>query len=178
MAKTMLEVKEQLREGKGTAFSKSGFDSLTSALLNDKEYKGFEKVKVKGGDLVKEQVNPVEELKDFYVKMLTGAGLDKAEATVYVAEKLTISKGDVSYMQDLINEILYHFMDTGKSYTLGQREDFQAKISKKPVEEATNEYRNLSDTTGEAPKIKIHVQKHDKCVVKSVAPKWLKNNVK
>lgn len=169
--KSFKDVKAKLTEGKGTAFSKEGFNELTSALLSDREYDGFEKVKIKNGELVKEKVNPVEDMRKSYVKVLTNAGLDKTEAEQFVAEKLSFTKGDVAHMKDLINEMIYHYMDAGKNYVLGEREDFQAKLSKKGIEAGTKDYPNPSKP---GATVTVTVEKHDKCVVKGGCGDWLK----
>lgn len=153
-------------------FSKSTFDQMALAILNEVNYE-VEIAKIKNGEMVKEKIKPVEKLRKGFLKnILNSAGFDKHEIEKFLNE-LVITNADGLY--ETIAEIIYNYMDAGKKFPLLVKEDLKASISLKEVPETEKEHRNPK---GDGSTVKVKTKKHKKVVVKAAAPQWLKTRKK
>lgn len=177
--KSFTEVYNEIKEsatGSATTWSKSDFDKLAKALLNDYGYKTTV-ASTKGGELVKNDIEPVKMFRDgTIVKLLVDAGLDKCEATK-IASEYEFSKVDGLY--ELISEILYNYMGAGKKFNFLTKENFNASLTINDIEETVSEYKTIRKTDDEPVEtFKVETKAHKVLKAKSKAPKWLKKKFK
>lgn len=154
-------------------FSKSAFDDISKALMNDTDYETTV-YKTKAKEVVKEKVNPAAIFRNGMLKrILLDAGVDKHEAEE-ISSKMKISNVDGFY--ELVSESVDAYLDTGKKFTFMPKEDFTGSLVKKDVAKTTKEHRIPSSDTGET--VKIQTGAHKTLRVKNAGcPAWLKKRV-
>lgn len=157
-------------------FSRTDFDALLKAMLNETEY-STEYCGTKNGEMVKKTVQPVKMFRESLKRVLMNFGVDSHDAEKIVTEyKFT----NVDGWYELMSEIIYRYMDANKKFDFPTREDFKASISIKSVEKAVGTYSAIKKKgeTGPAEKFKIETKSHKILEKKSKAPAWLKKKFK
>lgn len=158
-------------------FSRSDFDKLLKAFLNESGYT-TKVATTKGGELVLNEIQPVKEFRDKVItKLLVDAGHDKTEAAKMAAE-YEFTKVDGLY--EIISEVIYQYMNANKKFDFLPKEDFNGSLTLKSVDAAVGEYssiRKKGDTTP-PKKFKVETKAHKLLEKKSKAPKWLKKKFK
>lgn len=150
------------------SFSRSAFDRLAKAMVNDINYK-IEQAGVKKGELVKKDLYPVQEYRKSLHRILVDFGVDKQEADRILTEEYEIRHVDGFY--ELVSELPYQYMNAGKKFDFIQREDFSGSLTIKEVDETTTEHQNIRTKE----KFKVKKQKHKVLEKQSKAPSWLKS---
>lgn len=171
------EIKESVTVSKNgkikKTFSRSDFDKLLRAFLNETGYK-TKVASTKGGELVLTEIEPIKAFRDTVItKLLVDAGLDKAEASK-IASEYQFTKVDGLY--EIISEIIYQYMAAGKKFDFMPKEDFNGSLTIKDVGESVAEYSSIRKAGDNSPaeKFKVKTKKHRVLEKKSKAPKWLK----
>lgn len=160
-------------------FSRSDFDDITKAVLNDKNYE-VEVYSTKSGEVVNKTCNPSKAFRHgFMKKMLIDAGLDKHDAEAKV-ENYVFTNVDGIY--EFVTESLYAYLETGKKFNFQTKKDFKGSILLSDVESETKERRVMTPMAkGEKADpnniktITVKTDKHKKLRCKSSAPQWLKH---
>jgi len=178
MAKSFSEVFAEIKanvsvskKGKPVrSFSRSDFDKLAKAWLNEVGYK-VEAVSTKDGELVKKDVFPVQEFRNMLKVILQDFGVDKQAAAKVLDASYEIRNVDGMY--EICSELPYVYMDAGKKFDFIPRENFIGSMLLDEVGESVGEFTDIRS------KEKIHVQKkaHKILQKKSKCPKWLKSKV-
>lgn len=174
--KTFDEVFNEIKAGvtvspkgkKKKTFSRSDFDRLLTAFLNETGYT-IKAASTKGGELTIEEIKPVEMFRDKVItKILTDNGHDKAEAAKIAAE-YEFTKVDGLY--EIISEVLYKYMEADKKFSLITKEDFKGSFTLVDVDESEDTYKSPAD---QSKSFKVKTKKHKKVKASSKAPDWLK----
>ena len=171
------EIRDAAKSNSATTWSKSDFDKLFRAFLNDYGYK-TQVASTKNGELVTSEIEPVKQFRDTVItKLLVDAGLDKSEAAKIAAE-YEFTKMDGLY--EIISEIIYNYMKAGKKFNFINKEDFNASLTLKDVEETVSEYKTIKKKDSDEPvkTFKVETKAHTVLKAKSKAPKWLKKKFK
>jgi hypothetical protein len=179
MTKTFTEVFEEIKANVSTSakgktvksFSRSDFDKLAKAYLNTPDYK-IEAAGMKGGEVVKKEIEPVKAFRGMIQRILIEFGVDKQEAATILDSSKEIKNVDGIY--ELCSELVYQYMAAGKKFDFITREDFAGSLTIKEVGEAVSEHKDIR--TGE--KFKVAKKAHKVLEKKSKVPKWLKDRVK
>lgn len=171
--KTFAELKAELTASaeKSSVFSKSKFEELALAFANERENE-FGYAKIKDGELVVENAKPAKFFEKLIYEVLVSNGHDKQEAE-NIAANYKFKNFDGAYLA--LAEILFSYIETGKSFRLPDREDFTGSIYLRNREESVTEHTNPQDKN--APKIKVKKKKHRTVETKSSAPDWLKAHI-
>lgn len=175
---TLKDVKDTIKKSvkitekgkKQKNFSKSSFEEVATALLNEPNYT-VEVAGEKGGKLVKTEVKPVEEFRKAIGKILQKHGVDKQEIAAFV-ENGKIDKA--SWAHPLVSAMIYEYIVCDKKFDFLPTEDFKASLTLDEIGTEIKEHRSLVDGST----IKVKTGAHKKLKVKSSAPKWLKEKVK
>jgi len=157
-------------------FSRTDFDTLLKALVNETEYSA-DYCGTKNGEMVKKTVQPVKMFRESLKRVLMNFGVDSHDAEKIVKEyKFT----NVDGWYELMSEIIYRYMEANKKFDFPTREDFKASISIKTVDEATGTYSAIKKKgeTGPTEQFKINTKSHKILEKKSKAPSWLKKKFK
>lgn len=157
-------------------FSRTDFDALLKAMVNEVEYTTTY-CGTKNGEMVTKEVKPVKIFRESLKRVLMNFGVDSQEAEKMVKDyKFT----NVDGWYELMCEIIYRYMEANKKFDFPTREDFKGSISIKNVEEATGTYSAIKKKgeTGPAETFKIKTKSHKILEKKSKAPNWLKKKFK
>lgn len=172
--KTFNEAYNELIEastGKKATWSKTDFDELLKAFLNEKDYV-IKKAGIKNGVMETSDVNPIKMFRDVVItRLLTDAGLEKCEAEK-IASEYEFKKVDGLY--EIISEIIVKYCETGKKFDFITTEDFKGSLSMEGIEEGVKEHKLPSDPS---TKIKVKTKKHKVMKCKSKANDWLKEKL-
>lgn len=161
---------ESQKSGK-TTFSKSAFNRLTSALVNEPEYT-VNVVKIKDGTVFEEAQQPI---KDFRKSVIGGiaktAGADDAEVEKMVS--------DYKFSPDtpwypVMSEALVNTLESGKSFSIQPRRDLEATFTLKEVEEQIK--MNGAPGAPESEKKPVLYEKHRIIKCTSTCPKHLRKD--
>lgn len=180
MSKTVKEVIEEIKSsithsksGKPVkSFSRSDFDKLTKAILNDPDY-SYEVHALRKGKIETKTIKPVELWRASIRAILQDFGVDKQEAARVLEKSYQIR--NVNGFYELASAIIYEFIDAGKSFAFPTRHDFTGSISLREVEESVTEHKNIQNPS---EKFKVKQKKHKRLEKKSKTAKWLKNRLK
>ena len=139
-------------------FSRTDFDKLLKALLNDTGYKATY-CSTKNGELVKKDVEVVKMFRDSIKKVILASGADAQEAEK-ISKEYQFTNVDGWY--ELMSEIIYRYMEAGKKFDFPTREDFKGSMSIKTVDESVGTYRSIQKPgdKGPASEFKIKTKKH------------------
>lgn len=178
MKKSFSEVLEEIKEGisvskKGKpvrSFSRTDFDKLLKALLNEPGYE-MEQASSKKGELELRTLKPVEQFRTLLRRVLLDFHVDKQEADRVLDASYEIT--NVSGLYELMSEIIYKYVEAGKKFDFVSKSDFVGSIVLSEVEEEVKE--NTHPTTKEVSHTKNG--KHKKIKAKSSAPSWVKTRV-
>ena len=153
-------------------FSRSDFDKMLKAMLNDTEYQAVY-CSTKNGEMVKTTVDVVKTFRGSLKRLLTASGVDSQEA-----EKMatTYQFTNVDGWYELFSEIIYQYISAGKKFDFPTRETFKASLTLKDVSEAVGVYRSIKKPGDKNPakEFKIQTKSHQILEKKSKAPDWLK----
>lgn len=153
-------------------FSRTDFDTLLKAMLNDPDYT-TEYCGTKNGEMIKKETKPVKMFRESLKRVLVNFGVDSHDAEKIVNDyKFT----NVDGWYELMSEIIYRYMEAGKKFDFPTREDFKASISIKTIDKAVGTYSTIKKKgeTGPTEKFQIETQAHKILEKKSKAPAWLK----
>lgn len=184
MAKTFKEVKAELianvKRGKNGniihSFSKTDFNEMINAMINDPEYQ-METVKVVDGELTNFSTPVVKEVRDkLLIPVLMKAGVDKAEATE-LASTFRYSNNQTSCLYDFVVDAIYQYMDAGKKINFPNRQDFNGSIYLKDVDEeiVERDIRDIKDHKTIIGHKKEKRGRHKTIVKKSSCPAWMRH---
>lgn len=157
-------------------FSRTDFDRLLKAMLNEPEY-AAEYCGTKGGEMVKTTVQPVKMFRESLKRILVNFGVDVHEAEKMVTDyKFT----NVDGWYETMSEIIYQYMQAGKKFDFPTRENCKASIFIKPVEETVGTYSTIrkKDDPTPAETFQVQTMAHNVVVAKSKAPDWMKKKFK
>lgn len=150
-------------------FSKTAFNQLGTALLNDDTYE-VEVVSRSKGEVTAKTINPSKQLKKQLIEQpLKAAGVDSAERAK-IAETFEYTNLDLF---DYYSELTSAALDTKGVIVLNSKRDMEAKITMEECEETIKE--NKSPQGGEATRWKYGAYK--KVKVKSTCPKALRTKL-
>lgn len=179
MSKTFTEVFTEIKEGlsisaKGKpvkTFSRSDFDKLAKAFLNDVNY-STEVYSTRNGEVQTKTVNPVQGFRGMIQAILRDFGVDKAEAERVMDSTYEIK--NVNGLYEFVSELIYVYMDAGKKFEFMSKEDFIGNISLDEVEETEKDYI-IKKKDGSVNSYKVAKQKHKVLNKKSKCPQWKKS---
>ena len=157
-------------------FSRTDFDTLLKAMVNEPEYT-TEYCSTKGGEMVKKSVQPVKMFRESLKRVLVNFGVDSHDAEKIVSEyKFTNVEG----WYELMSEIIYRYMEADKKFDFPTREDFKGSVSVKNVEKSVGTYSTIKKKGDDTPveTFKIETKSHKILEKKSKAPNWLKKKFK
>jgi len=157
-------------------FSRTDFDTLLKAMVNEPEYTTTY-CGTKGGKMVKKDVQPVKMFRESLKRVLMNFGVDSQDAEKIIKDyKFT----NVDGWYELMSEIIYRYMEADKKFDFPTREDFKASISMKNVDKAVGTYSAIKKKGEDGPteKFKIETKSHKILEKKSKAPAWLKKKFK
>lgn len=163
------QIKESTKGKKAKTFSRTDFDTLMKAYINDVSYEGTV-VKVENGEPVEKTIKPVEAFRGMLEEILIDFGIDKQEAARIKDDSYAIKHVDCMY--EFISEIVYKYMEAGKKFDFMPRYDFVGSISLDEKEDSERECTN--PRTKE--KIVVKSKKHKELKQKSKCPSWLKSS--
>ena len=186
MSKTFKEVKEELianvKRGKNGnvihSFSKTDFNELINAMINDPEYQ-METVKTVDGQITDFSTPVVREVREkMLIPVLIKAGVDKADAAS-IAETFRYSNNQTGCLYDFIADALYQYMDAGKKFNFPNRRDFIGSIHLKDVDEeiVERDIRDIKDPKTITGHKKEKRGKHKTIVKKSSCPAWKRHAI-
>ena len=183
-SKSFKEAKETLsaniKRGKSgnkiRSFSRTDFNDMVNAMLNDPSYE-MESVKVVDGKLTEVSTPVVRELREkLIVPLLTEAGVDKTEAQ-RIANEYHFKNPQTSSMYEFVADAVYQYMDADKKFNFPNRKDFTGSIYLKENEPTTVE-RDVRDIKDHKTIIGHKKEKraaHKTIVKKSTCPAWLRH---
>lgn len=146
-------------------FSRSDFDKLAKAYVNDVNYDA--KVGQEGKEL-----KSVELFRGMIKRILKDFGVDEQEASRVMTDAYQIKNVDGVY--ELCSELIYNYTDAGKKFQFLEKPDFTGSLILNDVEESVKETKGVnSDDVYVVTK-----KKHKQIKAQSKAPKWLKDTVK
>lgn len=152
--------------GTKTTFSRTDFDRLAKAYVNETGYTA----KVYGKDGVAE-VETVKALRGMIKRILKDFGVDEQEAAKIMTDEYQIRNVDGIY--ELCSELVYNYLDAGKKFSFLAKEDFEGSLVLESVEES----ESITKGVGEgAPEFLVKKKAHKKIKAKSGCPKWLKTS--
>ena len=157
-------------------FSRSDFDKMLKAMLNDTDYKAVY-CSTKNGEMVKNEVEVVKMFRASLKRLLTASGVDAQEAENMAA---TYQFTNVDGWYELFSEIIYQYMSAGKKFDFPTRETFKGSLTIKDVEKSIGTYRSIKKPGDKSPakEFKIETKSHQILEKKSKAPDWLKKKFK
>lgn len=158
-------------------FSKSDFDKLLQAFLNDSEYE-MSVAKTKGGEMVVDKSQPVKAFRGMIKRILVDFGVDAQDAAKIESE---YQIRNVDGLYEVICEIIYTYCKADKKFVIPAKEDFGGmSVTLKSVEKTIKEYSKIrgKDDKGPAEKFTVESGKHSLLVSKSKCPTWLKKKKK
>lgn len=190
MSKTFTEVFNEIKEGisvskKGKpviTFSKSDFEKLAKAYVNEVDYT-TEVCSVKAGDLVKDEVKPVEMFRGMIKRILKDFGVDEQEASRVMDSSYEIKS--VNGIYEFISELLYKYMEAGKKFDFMTKEDFQGSVYLADILEETKTFANIKKKDadgniiddGRPAEVVVKKKAHKVIKQKSKCPEWLKERM-
>ena len=181
---TFDEAKAKLRAGvkKGKngndihSFSKTDFNDLVNALLNDPDHQ-METVKLVDGELTNVTTPVVAELREkLFVPILQRGGMDKADAQD-LAKTFHFNGASTSNMYEFVSEALYNYLDAGKKFNFPNRKTFCGSVYFKDVDEnvVVRDIRDIKDHKTIMGHKKDRQEAHKTIVKKSTCPTWLRH---
>ena len=183
-SKTFKEAKENLskniKRGKNgnkiRSFSRTDFNDMINAMLNDPSYE-MESVKVVDGELTNVTTPVIRDLREkLIVPILTEAGVEKSEAQ-RIASEYHFKSNQTSMMYEFIADAIYQYMDADKKFNFPNRKTFTGSIYLKDIEEQTVErdIRDIHDHKTIVGHKKEKRAAHKTIVKKSTCPTWLRH---
>lgn len=168
-----LEKKTEIIEEKGEngkkTFSRTAFNQLGTALLNDADYE-TDVVSTVNGEVTTKKINPSKQLRKQLIEQpLKAAGVDVAERAK-IGESFEYQNLD---FYEFYSELTAAALDARGVIVLNPKPDMEAKIVMEECDETIKE--NKSPKTGEVTKWRYGAYK--KVKVKSTCPKGLRTKM-
>ena len=150
-------------------FSKSYFDTLATAMLNDAGYEKTE-LRQKNGELVNETSTPIADLRKSLIgSVAKTAGCDAAEQERIVAEH----QFPTLPLYDFVESSIREYLSTGKKFSFARQENFTGALETVTVPATIKEVHK----PGSSEKMKQKQGEHVKLKAKSTCPSNLKTNI-
>lgn len=147
------------------SFSRNDFNKLVNAYLNDINY-SMDTVVVHDGKTEGRSAAVPKEFREKFIKpILVDFGVPKQEAE-NIVNNYAFKHAQTDCLYDLIMDIIYQYMETGKKLNFPNREDFTGSIRLKEVDGGVTVNRDGKKTKR---------GKHKTLVKKSSCPSWLRN---
>lgn len=157
---------------KNTTFSRSDFDKLAKAYLNDVDYVADNckaDAEAEGGFTV-EKIEAVKLFRGMIKRILKDFGVEEQEAQRVMTDAYQIKNVDGIY--ELTSELIYQYTNAGKKYLFLTKEDFQGGLI---LENEEEEIDVPTKGVGANSEVKYLRSKkaHKKMKSKSSTPSWL-----
>lgn len=165
------EVKEEMKNGGRSTFSKDLFSELAKAYLNDVNLTATV-AKTKNGEIYTEELAVVDEFRKFVERVLLDFGVDKQEAAKVRTNDYQFTNVDALY--PVCSELIMNYIDTGKKFTFLPKEDCVASLVMNEFEEEVK--MNKAPGSDAEPKPTLY-KKHRRVKAESTCPSWLKSLV-
>lgn len=162
------EIKEAAKGSKVT-FSRTDFDRLAKAYINDVDYKAVNYSTANG----EEEVETVKLLRGMIKRVLRDFGVDAQEAERVMSSEYQIKNVDGIY--ELCSELVYQYVAAGKKFSFMTKPDFEGSILLESVGASTSTSKGVGEGADE---FIVEKKAHKKLKVKSGCPKWLKTSTK
>ncbi len=182
MAKTFDQVWNEIKEGvkvtpkgkKKKTFSKSDFNDMVKALLNETEYE-MSVANVKNGVMVETKIKPVEMYRESLKKLAIAVGMDSQDAEKF----MTVEIKDVTGFYELCSEVIYKYIEADKKFDFVPKAEFVGSLTLGDVDASVKTYKSIpKDETTPRTESTVKTKKHKKLESKGKAPKWCKEKVK
>lgn len=182
MSKTFDQVWNEIKESvkvtpkgkKKKTFSKSDFNDLLKALLNETQYE-MTTASVKNGVMVENTIKPVEMFRESLKKLATKVGMDSQDADKFMSVEIT----DVTGFYEICSEIIYKYIEADKKFDFVTKPDFVGSMTLADVDASIKTYKSIpKDDSTPQTESTIKTKKHKKLECKGKAPKWCKEKVK
>lgn len=108
------KVIEDLKKNTSARFSKSDFQALVYAVLQDPNFK-VDKYMIKGDGIIKSENSVNAEMRKFLDKLLKHAGMTKPEEREAIIDSFTYGVNDISWVVDAVDEAMYQYSECGKN---------------------------------------------------------------
>lgn len=164
---TFKEIKDGAKDKKVT-FSKTDFDVLAKAYLNDPKYEAVVYSKDKG----EQKLETVKAVRGSIKRILKDFGVDAQEAEKIMTD-YEIKSVDGVY--EMCSELIYKYLEAGKKFTFMSKPNFEASLTLEEVGHSKSTTKGIGDG---AQEYVVEKQKHQKLKVKSGCPDWLKTSKK
>lgn len=151
-------------------WSRTDFDSLTLALLNNPEF-SVKEASTKDGKLVETEVFPVKEFREGLKTVLTDFGVDKQEAAKIETE-YQFGKKVASSIYGLASSSITEYLTVDKKFKFIPEVDLECSLVMDNVAKVTKDYKVIG---GEGT-VKVTIDAHNKIKASSKAPKWKKKS--
>lgn len=161
------EIKEAAKGNKVT-FSRTDFERLAKAYVNDVDYKA-----VSYSPAGATEIESVKELRGMIKRILRDFGVDAQEAERIMTSEYQIKNVDGIY--ELCSELVYQYVAAGKKFSFMSKEDFEGSILLEEIGESEQVTKGVGEDAGE---FLVTKKAHKKLKVKSSCPKWLKTSTK
>ena len=125
------KVIEDLKKNTSARFSKSDFQSLVYAVLQDPNFK-VEKYMIKADEIIKSDHSVNAEMRKFLDKLLKHAGMTKPEERDAIIDSFAYGVNDISWVVDAVDEAMYQYSECGKNMRIFR--DKLRQLSFKKVE--------------------------------------------
>lgn len=160
---------------KKKTFSRSDWDELTKAYLNDFTA-SVESCKKSGDSVNKTEIKPVEEFRKMIKKILLDFGVDAQEAsTVLTDYKIT----NVSGMYEICSTLITNYLSADKKFDFITEKDFMGSLVMNDVAKTTKTHKGIKRPDGEQyPDVTIITDAHRVVKSKTKAPDWTKKKKK
>lgn len=167
------EIKDSISTNKSgkaiKTFSRSDFEKLTKAFLNEPGYT-TQTVSMRNGEVTKKDVKPVELFRAMIKRVLLDFGVDKQAAETIIDQ---YEFKNVSGVYEVCSELITNFMLAGKKFDFLPKEDFVGSLTIDAKDESVTDH--IKPKTKEA--VKVKKQAHKVLKHKSSCPKWLKERL-
>lgn len=178
--KTLNEIVTEMKSNASTTksgkvkktFSRSDFDAMTSALLNEVDY-SVDTVSTKNGELVTKTTYPVKEFRGMMKKVLLDYGVDKQEAETMMDE---YKFGKVTGFYPIASAAIVEYCGAGKKFDFPTEKDFKGSLTIEDIGATTKEYQSIRKAGEDGPseKFKVKTEAHRSLKSSGKPPKWLK----
>jgi hypothetical protein len=166
-------IKKSKKGDKIRSFSRSDFNELLNAMLNDPKYE-METVQVVDGKLTNVKTPVVEDFRTKFIQpILTEFGVPKEDAGK-IASDYRFKNSQTSVLYNFIADAVYQYIDADKKFNFPNRKDFCGSIYLKENDEAVVErdIRDIKDHKTITGHKKERRMKHKTIVKKSTCPTW------
>jgi hypothetical protein len=152
-------------------FNKKNFNNLMIAMANEPDFQ--ERVtKVKNGEKTYEDIMVSKGFRKWCKHLLEKAGMDKKESEWVYTDDFKID--NIDGLLDFFSAALYEYLAAGNRFDLLSKDDFQASLEIRDIDEITKVKEARSPQTGESLGVfEIKKGKHRELKAKSPCPSYL-----